>query len=114
MLKKKQRISHARQFREILQGKPLIGKFCIIYFQTSSLLYSRLGVIASRRSLRLAVNRNKFKRVIREYFRCKLVISNSYDIVIIARKNASNASQKEIGLCLEKLFQQINPISHNE
>ena len=48
----------------------------------------RLGVIAGKRVLRRAVDRNRAKRVIRESFRCAKVGLPAVDIVVQVRSDA--------------------------
>ena len=64
----------------------------------------RLGLVASKRNLRLAVQRNRAKRVAREVFRhyqSKLV---GLDLVFVVRQAAKDASKEELRRCLEKLL----------
>ncbi|MDB6096729.1 MAG: Ribonuclease protein component [Francisellaceae bacterium] len=44
---------------------------------------ARLGIIVAKRKVRLAVNRNALKRVVRESFRLHKTLLNGLDIVII-------------------------------
>ena len=48
---------------------------------------SRLGVVASRKAGN-AVERNRGKRVVREWFRTRLARHEGYDIVVILRRGA--------------------------
>lgn len=55
----------------------------------------RLGITVSTKIDKRAVVRNRIKRLIREVFRKNQRSFQGFDIVVIARKNASHLSYKE-------------------
>lgn len=107
-LSKTQRLCQPNLFKQILKSKSIVGRLCVIYYRLTPSGHSRLGIIASKRSLKLAIRRNQFKRITRECFRHHVEIS-ACDIVVIARREAYFASKQEIRSCLDKLFQKLNP-----
>lgn len=48
--------------------------------------YARLGLVVSKKNVRLAVNRNRVKRIVRESFRLKQSKLTAFDIVVIAKQ----------------------------
>lgn len=73
---------------------------------------SRLGVTVSTKIDKRAVVRNRIKRIIREAFRAfhKKLLQH-FDIVVIARKNASLCSSKEVEQELLRVLVQKGLIS---
>jgi ribonuclease P protein component len=68
---------------------------------------NRIGITISKK-VGNAVQRNRIKRVIREYFRHnKEKITEPVDINIIARKGLTTLSNQEIFIKLDKLFSKI-------
>jgi ribonuclease P protein component len=55
--------------------------------------YARLGVVVSKKNVRLAVNRNRVKRIVRESFRLKQSELAGFDIVIIAKQGIDTQSE---------------------
>jgi ribonuclease P protein component len=89
-------------------GKRLYTKHFTLVTQQNGQGITRLGVTVSKKT-GTAVQRNRVKRLVREYFRLnKACFPQGYDIVIIAKKNASYLdlwkTKEEIGIILEKNF----------
>jgi ribonuclease P protein component len=70
-------------------------------------LNNRLGITVSKKTGN-AVERNRIKRIIREYFRHhKEMVSGPKDINIIAKKGLATLSHQVIIQKLDKLFRKI-------
>jgi len=71
---------------------------------------SRLGMVVGKKNTRLAVNRNKIKRIFRESYR-KIAISmfgnNGLDIVIITRPGVAKYSREELFSQLARIWQKL-------
>lgn len=48
----------------------------------------RIGIIVARKKFKKAVTRNRFKRIIRESFRCGKHYAKGYDVILIVKKGA--------------------------
>lgn len=48
---------------------------------------ARLGIVVAKKNVRLAVARNKIKRVLRETFRQQQQLLNGLDVVVVVKKN---------------------------
>ncbi len=69
--------------------------------------YSRLGITVPKR-VGKAVRRNRIKRLVREFFRRnRHTLAESWDINIIAKNNASNATSREIIFSMEEIFNKL-------
>ena len=64
--------------------------------------HPRLGLAITKKIIRKAVNRNMIKRVVRENFRNQQQSLGSLDIVVIARREALEASLEALRKSLEK------------
>lgn len=64
--------------------------------------HPRLGLAITKKNIRKAVNRNMIKRVVRENFRNQQQSLGSLDIVVIARREALEASLEALRKSLEK------------
>lgn len=67
----------------------------------------RLGLVIAKKHVRLAVQRNRLKRLIRESFRQHKQLLSGLDIVILARAGVGSMDNTSITLLLEKLWQDL-------
>ena len=73
--------------------------FFRVLSRSNELPYSRLGMAVSRRACRLAVGRNRLKRIIRESFRrhqAGFVGSEARDFVVLPTQGAATISNPEL------------------
>lgn len=68
---------------------------------------ARLGMAVSKRAIGGAVERNRVRRLIREYFRLHRQELPAMDLFVTARDGAKTASNAEIRASLERLWQEI-------
>ncbi|MCK5889323.1 MAG: ribonuclease P protein component [Methylococcales bacterium] len=64
--------------------------------------HPRLGLAIAKKNIRKAVTRNLIKRAIRENFRLQQYLLSSMDIVVLARRDAVNASPALLKKSLDK------------
>ena len=67
----------------------------------------RLGLVIAKKHVRLAVDRNKIKRISRESFRHHKSVLSGMDIVLLGKKGIGDLSKNELSIILEKLWQQL-------
>lgn len=68
----------------------------------NQLEHPRLGLAIAKKNVKRAVDRNKIKRVSRESFRLQQHNSVAMDIVVLARRDAANASSAVLEKSLER------------
>ena len=68
----------------------------------------RLGLVLAKRQIKLAVGRNRIKRLIRESFRQHQQQLPKVDIIVVALQHLKTLSNTEIFQRLETLWQRSN------
>jgi ribonuclease P protein component len=105
---KKLRLTTSHQFKQIFQNsKKISSKVGAVFFCQNSCDNPRLGVVASKKNIKLASKRNCFKRQAREIFRLSQNDLGNIDIVVFAYKGAETLDQKELRQSLKKLWQDL-------
>lgn len=84
---KHERINDPRDFRRAFDRKRSAADPCfVVYGVENGLDYARLGISVSRKKIRQATARNRFKRLVREAFRLsKAELPAGLDLVVVPR-----------------------------
>lgn len=81
-------------------AKPVFSRktpFLSVFACLGQTAEARLGIVVAKRNVRLAVNRNKLKRLIRETFRRQHDQMQGLDIVVIVKKDFASDDAKGLG-----------------
>jgi len=70
--------------------------------RANGLDHARLGLSAARRHLRRSVDRNRFKRIVRESFRAHQDSLAGLDVVVLARGAAAQAEAGELRASVDR------------
>jgi ribonuclease P protein component len=111
---KKYRIVKPAHYKFLFnKPKRVIDNNFIIIAKSNNEDFPRLGLAISKKSIKLAVQRNRIKRLIKEYFRTKVITSNqTIDFVVMAKKNINTLSNKKLLISLDTIFAKlINQLS---
>ena len=95
---RQQRLTQAAEFKSVF-AKPCVkqGDACMLLLGIKNdKNTARLGLAVAKKQLKLAVSRNRFKRLTRESFRHHIDILKDLDIVVIARAGAKNKTNSEL------------------
>ena len=94
---KRFRLTLATEFERVFgeNHRSVDGLFTVLY-RRNGLGYPRLGLAIAKRQVRLAVDRNRLKRLIRESFRGAKQQLSDLDIVIMARHEAGTSDNAVI------------------
>ena len=94
---RKNSLSREKDILRALRGKPFFSKYFTIKAIKSAENSFRYTIIVSKKVLKLAVDRNKFKRRARSIISSQLgQINNKIDFVIVAKKGVEKATFAEI------------------
>lgn len=73
----------------------------------NNLPHHRLGIIVAKKNVRLAVDRNRFKRITREFFRCQENSPPGLDVIVMARRGADTLDNKTLSTILRQQWQKL-------
>lgn len=100
---KAHRLCKKNQIDNVFSDKKRLSFDCIsIALTQNQQSHPRLGIIVSKKILPLAVNRNLFKRIIREEFRTRSELLKNVDFVVIAKRNLTGLTTEQMKVCLRK------------
>ena len=89
----------SRVFR---QGKRTGGDGLTVLTVENSVGYPRLGLAIAKKHIKLANQRNRLKRIIRESFRQHQSAFSNIDIVVLSRPGIGQYDSKQIRAALER------------
>jgi ribonuclease P protein component len=89
------RLLRAEGFDHVVHAANLTDRFYKIFFVPNGKKNARLGIVASKRILPGAVQRNRFKRMIREAFRQHSIKTQQLDLVVMVKSSDTQALQSE-------------------
>jgi ribonuclease P protein component len=107
--KKEDRILKRAEFVDLSRsGRKLQNDCFIAFFKPGRLDRSRLGITVTRK-VGKAAQRNRIKRLVREYFRLnRQHLNQNWDINIVAKKKAADLSSEKAESFLQDLFEKIS------
>ncbi len=101
-----QRIPRTETYNNCLKSLVISDSYFKIFFVPNQFEIARLGIVAAKRLMPKAVDRNRTKRGIRELFRMHQISHVGIDIVVMARKpEPLGVSENVDGL--SKLFSRV-------
>ena len=108
--KPKERLHKRSEFIHIYRkGVPYESQHFKVAVLPNTLGWRRLGVTVSKK-VGNAVQRNKIKRTVREYFRThQQMLNGNWDINIIAKKQAATLAYTDAQTALGDIFQRLSP-----
>ena len=73
----------------------------------------RLGLVIAKKNLRLAVQRNRVKRLAREFFRHLPPADPGLDVVLLARRGLAELDNAELSSILQQQWQKLERHTRN-
>ncbi|MDD0844832.1 ribonuclease P protein component [Pseudomonas sp. Gutcm_11s] len=83
------------------------GKNVLLLARANDLDHPRLGLVIGKKSVKLSVERNRLKRVIRDSFRLNQESLGGLDIVVVARKGLGDLDNPELHQQFGKLWKRL-------
>ena len=103
------RLLKSRQFAAVFDsptGKAP-GKCVLLLARDNGLDHPRLGLVIGKKSVKLAVERNRLKRIMRDSFRLHQEMLGGLDIVVVARKGLGDLDNPELHQQFAKLWKRL-------
>lgn len=102
------RLLTPKQFSGVFeQATPAVSSHITILARKNNQSKPRVGMTIPKKKVKLAVNRNRIKRCIRESFRLSAHRLPNVDIIVIAKHGINDLSNKDIIKQLDKLWIKI-------
>jgi ribonuclease P protein component len=102
------RLRQAGDFAALRTSSGRLGGRCFhLRYRPNGLSHARLGLAISKRASKLAVERNRLKRLLRESFRRFRNQLPSVDLVVMARDQAVSLSNVELLAEAEALWRRL-------
>ena len=113
---REQRLRESRLFEETFnQGQSRAGRFVVLWVRRAADADRRLGVIASRRSFRRAVDRSRAKRLLREAFRLnRHRVIGGCDLVLVARPRILPVKRQDVEKDLVALLKAMDVLATDD
>jgi ribonuclease P protein component len=83
-------------------------KYFLLLGRNNNLNRNRLGLVISKKNIRLAVQRNRIKRIAREFFRTNPTESQGLDVIFLARKGADQLDNAALSSILRQQWQKLS------
>lgn len=106
---KSDRLLKSTEFDDVFKKaeKKLVNNYFLLLALPKQSSCSRLGMVVAKKKIPLAVQRNNFKRTIKEEFRKNKNKINKMDILILAKENKKKIIKKDLRKETKILFQQL-------
>jgi ribonuclease P protein component len=109
---KARRLLNAKDYSRVFDGAEARAshKHLLLLARTNNEPGHRLGLVIAKKNVRLAVQRNRIKRIAREVFRNLPESKPSLDVVLLARRGLDELDNAELSTILRQQWQKL--ISH--
>jgi len=106
---KHKRLLNASDYKSVFDRADIkvSHKHVLLLARKNNLTYNRLGMVIAKKNIRLAVQRNRAKRIIRESFRCN-TISQGLDIVVLARRGLDQIENAQFHTLITTQWLQLS------
>lgn len=108
-LRKQHRLLASSAFQHVFDSPPIRVSHPSVLFlvKPNTLGHARLGLIVGKKHVKLAVRRNRIKRLVRESFRNQLSHLPEIDVIVLARSGADALENSEILSILNGLWKRV-------
>jgi len=110
---KSKRLLNARDYSRVFD-KPdarASHQHLLLLGRRNDLQDHRLGLVIAKKNVRLAVQRNRLKRVTREFFRTQPPSEPAMDVIFLARRGIDRLDNAELSSILQHQWQKLVRLS---
>lgn len=100
------RLLRRNGFDHVVRAEAVLNEYFKVFFVKNELTHARLGIVASKRVLPGAVQRNFIKRSVREIFRHHIIKNSALDLVVMVRSvhaPQSNGQNQSLNMLLHRV-----------
>ncbi|WP_111642232.1 ribonuclease P protein component [Marinimicrobium alkaliphilum] len=103
------RLLNSDDFKSVFDDAPVRAshQHLLILARFNQRSHARLGLVIAKRGIRLAVQRNRIKRLIRESFRHRQAALSGLDIIVLSRPGLGELDNKTIDKHLNHQWQRL-------
>ena len=107
---KSARLLTSGQYSDVFQNVNLrvSSRHFLILATVDQFTEVRLGIIVAKKHVKLAVQRNRVKRILRDSFRCEKASLPAIDIVVLAKKGVDKLDNEACHKELQYLWQKLD------
>ena len=104
------RLLDADAYKRVFDGADTKAshKYFLLLGRSNNLSHNRLGLVIAKKNIRLAVQRNRVKRVAREFFRTQPTEKQGLDVIFLARKGADQLDNAALSSILRQQWQKLS------
>jgi ribonuclease P protein component len=104
------RLRSKHDFQSVFaKPRKAVQKHVIALYQPNHTLQARIGIIIAKHVVKLAVQRNRVRRVIRESFRQHKDALKGLDIIILMRSKCTPLDNNVLREDIDRLWQTLKP-----
>ena len=106
---RKDRLLKARDYSRVFNATDARAshRFILILASRNQLPHHRLGLVIAKKNVKLAVQRNRIKRVTREFFRHCAPRDENLDLVVLARKGVDQLDNETLSTILRQQWKKL-------
>jgi ribonuclease P protein component len=103
------RLVNAKEYSRVFDGTEAKAshKHLLLLAKTNTGPGHRLGLVIAKKNVRLAVQRNRIKRVAREFFRTLPTSDVTMDVVLLTRRGMDQLDNAELSSILRQQWQKL-------
>jgi len=109
------RLPDSAQFKAVFDDAPFraSSRELLALARPNDLAYARLGIVVGKKNCRLATQRSRVKRQVRESFRCNRHALDGLDIIVLARRGIAELDNGAIAQQLGRLWNRLGTTSRD-
>ena len=104
------RLLNARDYSRVFENADARAshKYLLLLAKRNDEPGHRLGLVIAKKNVRLAVQRNRIKRLAREFFRQLPGSDTSIDVVLLTRRGIDQLDNAELSTILQQQWQKLH------